>query len=70
MDAHVEPALARWFEERVPASGALDPGRLLELADDLVDHADLWRHLVQHDDDRRVYARIHRDEVLDAWLIC
>ena len=70
MDAHVEPALARWFEERVPASGALDPGRLLELADDLADHADLWRHLVQHDEDRRVYVRIHRDEVLDAWLIC
>ena len=32
--------------------------------------ADLWGHLVEHHDERRVYARIHRDAVLDAWLIC
>jgi hypothetical protein len=70
MDAHPEAALARWFEERVPASGGLDPDGLLTLADELAGRADLWRHLVQHHDERRVYARIHRDAVLDAWLIC
>jgi hypothetical protein len=70
MDAHADTALARWFAERVPASGGLDPGRLLELADELADRADLWGHLVEHDDRRRVYVRIHRDAVVDAWLIC
>lgn len=70
MDAQVETALARWFEDRMPASGGLEPGRLLELAHDLAGHPDLWRDLVEHDDERRIYIRIHRDDVLDVWLIC
>jgi hypothetical protein len=70
MDAALEPDLARWFEERLPSEGGLDPTRLLALADELAGRPDLWQHLVRHDDDRRVYLRMHRDAVLDAWLIC
>ena len=70
MDAHADAALARWFEERVPASGGLDPARLLDLADELAGRADLWGHLVEHDEDRRIYVRIHHGSVLTAWLIC
>ena len=70
MDAHAETALARWVEERVPAAGSLEPARLRELADDLAAASDLWRGLVEHDDEQRIYIRIHRDDVLDAWLIC
>jgi hypothetical protein len=70
MDAHAEAALARWFEGRVPASGSLEPTRLFELADELSGRPELWRRLVEHDDERRIYIRIHRDDVLDVWLIC
>lgn len=70
MHAHVEPALTRWFEERVPAAGGLEPARLLDLAHDLAGRRDLWGHLVEHDERRRIYVRVHRDRVLDAWLIC
>jgi hypothetical protein len=70
MDTHVDPVLARWFEERLPASGGLDPAGLLALADELAGRADLWGDLVEHDEDRRIYVRIHRDAALDAWLIC
>ena len=70
MDAHVDPVLARWFEERLPEAGGLDPGRLLALAEELSGRDDLWGHLVEHDAHRRIYVRIHRDAVLDAWLIC
>ena len=70
MDAAKESALARWFAARLPATAALTPARLLALADDLSARADLWGHLVEHDDGRRIYVPIHRDDVLDAWLIC
>ena len=70
MDAAMEPALADWFGERLPRSRTLDPSGLLAVAEELAARADLWGDLVRHDDDRRVYVRIHRDEVLDAWLIC
>ncbi len=70
MDAAMEPALADWFGERLPRSRTLDPSGLLAVAEELAARADLWGDLVQHDDDRRVYVRIHRDDVVDAWLIC
>jgi predicted metal-dependent enzyme (double-stranded beta helix superfamily) len=70
MDAAMEPALADWFGERLPRSGTLDPSGLLAVAEELAARADLWGDLVRHDDDRRVYVRIHRDDVVDAWLIC
>jgi cysteine dioxygenase type I len=71
MDAHVDPVLARWFEERLPASGgALEPAAILALAHELAGRDDLWSHLVEHDPSRRIYVRIHCVPVLDAWLIC
>jgi hypothetical protein len=71
MDAHVDPVLARWFEERLPASGGtLEPAAILALAHELAGRDDLWNHLVEHDPSRRIYVRIHCDPVLDAWLIC
>ena len=66
METHVDPVLAGWFEQRLPAAGGLDPAALLALAEELSGRADLWSHLVEHDEDRRIYARIHRDDVLDA----
>ena len=70
MDTALNSALARWFGERLPADGTLTPGRMLALADELAARSDLWGDLVRHDDDHRVYVRIHRDDVVDAWLIC
>ncbi len=70
MHAAMEPALADWFGERLPRSRTLDPSGLLAVAEELAARADLWGDLVQHDDDHRVYICIHRDDVVDAWLIC
>jgi len=70
MDTHVDPVLAGWFAQRLPAAGGVDPAALLALAEELSGRADLWSQLVEHDEDRRIYVRIHRDDVLDAWLIC
>ena len=70
MDVTTDTALARWFAERLPASGALEPAGLLALAEELAARTDLWGGHVRHDDQSRVYVRIHRDQVLDAWLIC
>jgi hypothetical protein len=70
MDATTETALARWFGGRLPASGAIEPAGLLALAEELAARPDLWSAFVRHDRTSRVYTRIHRDPVLDAWLIC
>jgi predicted metal-dependent enzyme (double-stranded beta helix superfamily) len=70
MDAQADAALTRWFAERVPAAESLEPARLLELAHELAGRRDLWGEMVEHDDERRIYVRIHRDAVLDVWLIC
>jgi hypothetical protein len=70
MEGIANAALSRWFSARVPASGGLSPETLQGLAEELAAAPDLWRHLVHHDERRRVYVRIHRDAVLDAWLIC
>jgi len=70
MDATTETALAQWFGGRLPASGAIEPARLLALAEELAARPDLWSAFVRHDRKSRVYTRIHRDPVLDAWLIC
>jgi predicted metal-dependent enzyme (double-stranded beta helix superfamily) len=70
MHAAMGSALARWFGGRLPPAGPLAPSRLLALAEELAARTDLWGDLVRHDDARRVYVRIHRDDILDAWLIC
>ena len=69
METSTLDAVARWFEERVPAGGPMGPDELLRLAHELAGREDLWRHLVRHDERRRIYLRIHRGAVLDAWLI-
>ena len=43
---------------------------LLEFVDRLVATPDLWRHLVRHSADGRVYEQIWDDELVNAWLIC
>ena len=70
MDATTESALDRWFAERVPAMGELEPASLLAIVDELSARTDLWAAFVRHDERSRVYTRIHHDHVLDAWLIC
>ena len=70
MDATTESALDRWFAERVPAMGELEPASLLAIADELSARSDLWGAFVRHDERSRVFTRIHHDQVLDAWLIC
>ena len=70
MDATTKAALARWFGERLPASGAIEPAAMLALAEQLAARSDLWDAFVRHDEQSRVYTRIHCDPVLDAWLIC
>jgi hypothetical protein len=43
---------------------------LVEFVDELVSRPDLWRHLVRHSADERVYEQIWGDELVTAWLIC
>lgn len=48
----------------------LEPDELSDLAGALAEHAELWQPLVRFDAQERVYVRLHRDDHLDAWLIC
>jgi predicted metal-dependent enzyme (double-stranded beta helix superfamily) len=48
----------------------LVPEEIERLAADLAERADLWRHLVRHSEDERIYVELHRDHHLDVWLIC
>jgi hypothetical protein len=48
----------------------LEPAELADLAAGLSDHPELWQSLVRFDADERVFVRLHRDDHLDAWLIC
>jgi predicted metal-dependent enzyme (double-stranded beta helix superfamily) len=70
MHVTTDTPLDRWFGGRLPASGAIEPAGLLALAEELAARPDLWGDHVRHDERRRVYTRIHRDPVLDVWLIC
>jgi cysteine dioxygenase type I len=48
----------------------LDQRELARLASDLADQPELWSHLVDFPAERRHYASLHRDDHVDAWLIC
>ena len=48
----------------------LHGAELTELVQALGQRPDLWRHLVHHDRERRVYEQLWRDEHVAAWLIC
>jgi predicted metal-dependent enzyme (double-stranded beta helix superfamily) len=48
----------------------LDPRELSELVDRLAAEPERWQHLVDFDDDDRVYVSLHRDDHVDVWLLC
>jgi predicted metal-dependent enzyme (double-stranded beta helix superfamily) len=63
-------AVSRWFAARLTEDRDLTPDELRQVADELAARPDLWRALVRHDADERIYVRLHRDHHLDVWLIC
>ena len=48
----------------------LHGAELTELVQALGQRPDLWRHLVHHDRERRVYEQLWRDDHVAAWIIC
>jgi predicted metal-dependent enzyme (double-stranded beta helix superfamily) len=48
----------------------LSRSELAELANDIAEQPGLWSHLMAFPADRRHYETLHRDEHVDAWLIC
>ena len=48
----------------------LERAELRELAVEYTERPDLWRHLVRHDPEARIYEELHRDDHLGIWLIC
>ena len=53
-----------------PTERNLDRAELRELALRLAARPELWRHLVHHDPEARVYEELIRDEHVAVWLIC
>jgi hypothetical protein len=48
----------------------LDEAELQELVASIASDPSAWSHLVGFDDERRVYASLHRDAHVDVWLLC
>lgn len=63
-------AAATWFSRRHGDDRDLSSEELHALAEDLAGQPGLWRSQVRHDEDERVFVRLHRDHHVDAWLIC
>ena len=63
-------AVASWFSQRHGDDRDLTPDELRAVAGDLAKRADLWQGQVRHDENERVFMRLHRDHHLDVWLIC
>jgi hypothetical protein len=63
-------AAATWFSQWHSDDRDLTLDEMGALADDLARQPSLWRKLVRHDENERVFVRLHRDHHLDAWLIC
>jgi hypothetical protein len=59
-----------WLAARRHADRALDERELSEIAAGLAARPSLWAGCVRHDPGSRHYLRLHRDQHLDAWLIC
>ncbi len=53
-----------------PPGRDLERSELRALVDRLARQPELWRGLVTHDRDQRVYEELLRDEHLSLWLIC
>ena len=62
--------IARFVHARVPGGQNLMREQLAELADAIADRTELWRPLVRHDPERRIWHQLYRDPNLDVWLIC
>ena len=48
----------------------LDQDELMRLVSSIAQHPELWGDDVAFDDEHRHYACLHRDEHVDAWLLC
>ena len=57
-------AVSAWIAERCRDDRDLEPPELRALAEELAARPDLWRGLVRHDAEERVYVRLHRDHHL------
>ncbi|HTU13817.1 MAG TPA: cysteine dioxygenase family protein [Solirubrobacterales bacterium] len=53
-----------------PQDRNLEREELRRLALEYAGRPELWRHLVRHDPDARIYEELHRDDHLGIWLIC
>jgi Cysteine dioxygenase type I len=53
-----------------PADRDLSRQELRELALGIADRPAVWRHLVRHDPEARVYEELLRDDHVAVWLIC
>ncbi len=63
-------AAASWFAERCNDDRDLEPEELERLVGELAERPDLWRSRVRHDEQERVFVRLHRDHHVEAWLLC
>ena len=61
---------AAWITERLPAGRDLNADELTDLAAALGRERRLWKHLVRHEPDERVFVELYRDARVDVWLIC
>jgi hypothetical protein len=55
--------------EALPAR-TLDRRELQNLVDELAGRPELWRHHIAFSDTERHYVLLHRDDHVDAWLLC
>jgi hypothetical protein len=62
--------VTEFIHSRVAGDRDFEPGELAGLADELAGREELWRGLVHHSEQERIYVEIFRDHHVDAWLIC
>ena len=55
---------------RTPANRDLTQPELSRFVRDLVLRPDVWKDLVRHDPDARIYEQLLRDQHVEVWLIC
>jgi hypothetical protein len=65
----LEPEAGRLRLDNLPGRD-LGPHELRDLVASIAKDTDAWAHHVGFDDDRRVYALLHRDDHVDVWLLC
>jgi hypothetical protein len=65
-----QDAVQRYLRARLKDDRDLDPEEMERLTEDMAAQPELWRGLVRHSEDERIYMRIYRDHHIEAWLIC